>query len=123
MSMQDLTSDFVARVNNSIMVENTNISVLKNNMLINVSNKLTKLGFFTSYTVEDRIIKLSVSLGQAHKLKRISKPGRRVYTTYKEMPKFTGGKGFYILSTPKGILTNIECVKEKVGGEMLFSIY
>ena len=56
-------------------------------------------------------------------LRRISKPGRRIYTSYKEIPKILGGLGIVILSTPKGILTDREARSRRIGGEVLCSIW
>jgi len=56
-------------------------------------------------------------------LKRVSKPGRRVYTGVQEMPKVLGGLGIAVVSTPKGIITGKTCVKENVGGEVLCYVW
>jgi small subunit ribosomal protein S8 len=123
MSMQDLMSDYVARVNNTVLAKKEICIVLKNNLVINVTNKLTKLGYFDSFKIEDRTIEITVNLDKLKKIKRISKPGRRVYTSYQDIPKLFGGHGFYILSSSKGVKTNIEASNLKAGGEILFSIF
>ncbi|MBC7472075.1 MAG: 30S ribosomal protein S8 [candidate division SR1 bacterium] len=123
MSMQDLMSDFVARINNSILAKNNNCEVLKNNLVINVTNKLTKLGYFESFEIRERTVNVVINLNKIKKIKRMSKPGRRVYTSYSDIPKLFGGHGFYVLSTSKGVLTNIEANASKSGGELLFSIF
>lgn len=56
-------------------------------------------------------------------LKRVSKPGRRVYTGVQDMPKVLGGLGIAVISTPKGIITGKTCVKENVGGEVLCYVW
>jgi small subunit ribosomal protein S8 len=122
MSMQDLMSDYVARINNSIQSKSPTVNVLKNNLAVAVTTKLTKLGFFASFEVLDREVNISLAK-KTTKLIRISKPGRRVYTSYLEIPKLFGGKGFYLLSTSKGVLTNIEAREAKMGGEIILSIY
>lgn len=123
MSMQDLMSDFVARINNTVLAKKENCEVLKNNLVINVANKLTKLGYFESFEIKDRTLNIVVNLKKIQKIKRMSKPGRRVYTSYSNIPKLFGGHGFYVLSTSKGVLTNIEANNVKSGGEVLFSIF
>jgi small subunit ribosomal protein S8 len=122
MSMQDLMSDYVARINNSIQSKSPTVNVLKNNLAVAVTTKLTKLGFFASFEIMDREVSISLAK-KTTKLIRISKPGRRVYTSYLEIPKLFGGKGFYLLSTSKGVLTNIEAREAKMGGEIILSIY
>ena len=121
--MQDLTSDFVARINNTILAKNSSCEVLKNNLVINITNKLTKLGYFSSFEIKERTINIVISSNKINKIKRMSKPGRRVYSSYSYIPKLFGGHGFYILSTSKGVLTNIEANNMKFGGEILFSIF
>jgi small subunit ribosomal protein S8 len=123
MSMQDLMSDFVARINNSVLAKKENSEVLKNNLVLNVTTKLTKLGYFDSFVVGDRTINIVVNLNKINKIKRVSKPGRRIYSAYTELPKLFGGHGFYIISTSNGVLTNIEAQNVKSGGEILFSIF
>lgn len=123
MSMNDLTSDFVARVNNSIMVEKKEVKVLKNNLVLSLCKKLTRLGYFETFEPEEREILISLNLSKVHKLKRISKPGLRVYTSYIDIPKIVGGIGFNILSTSTGIKTSYEAQKEKTGGELLFQVF
>ncbi len=121
--MNDLTSDFAARVNNSIMVDKKEVKVLKNNLILNLCKKLTRLGYFESFEAADREVVINLNLSKVHKLKRISKPGLRVYTSYTEMPRIVGGIGFNILSTSTGIKTSYEAQKEKTGGELLFQVF
>ena len=123
MSMQDLMSDFVARINNSVLSKNTTSEVLKNNIVLNTVKKLTKLGFFDSFDVLERTIIVTLKTSKISSIKRVSKPGRRIYSPYNKIPKLFGGHGFYILSTPSGIMTNIEAYNSKNGGEILFSIF
>jgi small subunit ribosomal protein S8 len=123
MSMQDLMSDFVARVNNTVLAKKEVCEVLKNNLAVSVATKLTKLGYFNSFEVKERTVLINVNLQKTKKIKRISKPGRRVYTSYQDIPKLFGGHGFYVLSTSNGVQTNIEANNSKAGGEILFSIF
>jgi small subunit ribosomal protein S8 len=123
MSMNDLMSDYVARVNNAAVAGNDEVSVLKNKLSLAVTNKLTKLGYFDSYEDGEYNIKITLKPEQFSKIKRISKPGQRQYVGYESIPKIIGGKGFSILTTSKGVLTQVEAKKEKVGGEVLFQIY
>lgn len=121
--MQDLLSDFVARINNIVMVGKSQVEVLKNGIVISVCKKLTTLGYFDSFEEKENTILVNVNIAKINKLSRSSKPGHRVYVGYAKSPKIIGGAGFNIISTSKGILTQVECAKEKVGGELLFQIY
>lgn len=96
-----------------------------------IANKLTEAGYLASVTVDGKDMKktLVVSLkydnGQ-HAIvdvKRVSKPGRRLYAKVEEIYPVKFGKGHLILSTPKGILTDKEAREAKVGGEQLFKIW
>jgi len=122
MSLNDLMSDFVARVNNASMVDNTEVIVLKNNLILNVCKKLVTLGFFTGFEELEREVKVSLNSKRLGRLVRISKPGQRIYVTSEKMPKVMGGRGFNILTTSSGILTHVESKSKKVGGELLFQI-
>jgi small subunit ribosomal protein S8 len=123
MSLQDLLSDYVARINNAILANKTEVTVLKNNIVQEVSKKLVSLGFLTSFTSDDRTVLIQLKEKRITKIKRVSKPGHRVYVSSKITPPIVGGKGFNIISTSKGIMTHIESKKENLGGELLFQIY
>lgn len=123
MSMNDLMSDYVARVYNAKLADNDTVKVLKNKLAVAVTNKLTKLGFFESYEEDGYNLKINIVPGKINQIKRISKPGQRQYVSYDSVPKIIGGKGYSILTTSKGILTQVEAKKERVGGEVLFQIY
>jgi small subunit ribosomal protein S8 len=123
MTMNDLMSDFVARVNNAALASKTEVIVLKNNLIINVCKKLTALHIFQGFEVEENRVVIQLNLGRLHKIKRLSKPGQRMYTSYKNLPKIIGGEGYNILSTSNGVLSNVEAIKNKAGGELLFQVY
>ncbi len=123
MSLQDLLSDYVARVNNTILAKKPTVSVLKNNIVCEVTRKLVSLGYFSSFEELDRTLEITLIDKKINKIKRVSKPSHRVYSTSKTFPSIVGGKGFNILSTSKGILTHIECKKINSGGELLFQIF
>ena len=123
MSMQDLLSDFVARINNAVMAEKPVIKVLKNKVVLNVSKKLTTLGYFDSFEEIGNELEVHVNVAKITKLVRISKPGHRQYISYKSIPRILGGKGYNIISSSKGVMTHVEIINEKIGGEILFQIY
>ncbi len=123
MSMNDLMSDYVARISNAVRAGNDEVVVLKSGLILAVTNKLTKLGYFDSYTEEGYYLRIKIVPNRITSIKRFSKPGQRKYASYKNFPKITGGVGYSIITTSKGIMTNIEAMREKVGGEVLFQIY
>jgi small subunit ribosomal protein S8 len=125
MSMQDILSDFIARINNAVMVKNQSVIVIKSKLITNISKWMTRYGFFTSFEdYKDFYLKVNLNLDQIQKLKRISKPGQRVYCKTGEYPVIMDGKGFTLISTSQGLYSNYELVKDnmKLGGEVLFQI-
>jgi small subunit ribosomal protein S8 len=122
MSLNHYMSDFIARVNNGKTAGNAEVEVLKSNLIKNCVLKLTKLGYFESFEEGDRTLTVKLS-SKISKLKVVSKPGQRVYVTYTDLPKVIGGMGYNIISTSKGVFTNVEAKAAKVGGELLFQIY
>lgn len=92
--------------------------------------KLKKLGYISDYKDSSEskyffTVILNYDKGSAAMtdVRLYSTPGRRYYVSYKELKPVIGGMGWSIISTPKGLLTNIEAQKEKVGGELLFNIW
>jgi small subunit ribosomal protein S8 len=122
MSLNHYVSDFIARVNNANTAGNATVEVLKSNLIKNCVLKLTKLGYFDSFEETERTLVVKLTR-KFQKLKVVSKPGQRVYVTYTNLPKVIGGLGYNIISTSKGVMTNVEAKADKVGGELLFQIY
>lgn len=123
MSLQDLVSDFVARVNNAIQSGQDEVVVYKNKLVLSLSNKLTKLGYFESFEDSEKEVTISINSEKLNKLIRVSKPGQRIYVGYEDMPRVFGGKGFNIVSTSQGVLTNVEAKAGKIGGELVLQVY
>jgi small subunit ribosomal protein S8 len=125
MSTQDTISDFVARVNNTIAVEKSQVVVIKSNFTITLAKWLTKYKFFESFEdYKDYYIKINLNLDQIASLKRVSKPGNRVYSKSNKYPKIVNGIGFTLISTSKGIFSNYELTKEQknLGGEVILQV-
>lgn len=123
MSFNHYISDFVARVNNSVMVKSPTVKLKKSKLIINICKKLVRLGYFDSYSEAENEILATINYDKITKLKVISKPGQRYYVQYNNFPKVVGGIGFNIVSTSQGIMTNHESKQNKIGGELLFQIY
>jgi small subunit ribosomal protein S8 len=121
MSMQDLLSDYVARVNNSITAEKSTAKVIKSKVIVEVTKKLTKAGYFASYDVENNEVVITIA-PKLQRIKRISRPGQRIYGSYLELPRINNGFGTNIVSTSKGIMTSKECKEAKLGGEFLLQV-
>lgn len=126
----DTVGDFLTQIRNANLTRNFSTIALNTKTNYQISKILKEEGFidsFTSFSSKKLILYLKYK-GRQRKpiltnLKRISKPGRRIYTNYKEIPSILGGLGIVILSTSKGILTDRDARLNHVGGEILCSIW
>lgn len=126
----DTVGDFLTQIRNANLTRNFSTITLNTKTNFQISKILKEEGFidsFTSFSSKKLILYLKYK-GRQRKpiltnLKRISKPGRRIYTNYKEIPSILGGLGIVILSTSKGILTDRDARLNHVGGEILCSIW
>jgi small subunit ribosomal protein S8 len=129
--VNDPIADLIQRLKGGSMVKKETISMPYSNLKYAIAEKLRERGFVKGVEKKGKTKKtLEVSLmythnGQPkiHDVKRISKPGRRLYTHAKEVVTVKHGHGLMVLSTPKGILTGDEARKQNIGGETLFSIW
>ncbi|HEY0964186.1 MAG TPA: 30S ribosomal protein S8 [Candidatus Paceibacterota bacterium] len=128
----DTIGDFIIRLKNAGMVGKTTVSVPYSKLRHSVAKKLVDAGYIASATehgkrVQDKTLEVTLRYEDgAHRIrgvKRISKPGRRLYTKVADIHPVKFGQGHMILSTPAGILTNEEAKEKKVGGEQLFIIW
>jgi small subunit ribosomal protein S8 len=125
------TIDLIIRIKNGYIAERESIESPYTKMHEEVLKKLAGLKFIKGYKTEKDgafkkfVIELRYEDGQPAltDVKIYSKPGRRWYVPSKNIKRVFGGMGASILSTPKGILTNSEAVKEKTGGELLFEVW
>ena len=126
----DTIGDFLTQIRNANIIKSLSTLVPNTKINYQILNKLKKEGFIKSFKVfSEKYLILYLKYTEFNKrpiltnLKRVSKPGRRIYTNHKEIPMVLGGLGILILSTPKGILTNREAKRYGVGGEILCSIW
>lgn len=127
MSMQDPISDFLTRIRNGQMAEKISVLIPSSTIKTAMAKVLQDEGFILGFESLEQQGKTNIRVdlkyykGQAviDKIKRISKPGLRVYRGCKEMPDVKDGLGIAIVSTPKGIMTNKQARIDGVGGEIL----
>ena len=127
----DTIGDLIIRLKNAGAVGHEKVSLPHSKLKEAVARKLETAGYVLAVEVKGKDVKkvLEVTLKYAegrsaiNDVKRISKPGRRLYTKVEEIYPVKFGKGSLILSTPKGILTDREARTERVGGEQLFIIW
>lgn len=125
--MNNTVIDLIIRIKNGYLSRKESIDMPFSNISEEIVKKLKKLGFIESFKKEEN--KLLVVLLYKEKIpsltdvKIYSKPGRRYYVSYKNLTPVLGGLGLSLLSTSKGILTNQEARRQKIGGELLFSLW
>lgn len=124
MSLNCLVSDFAARTKNAIRAQKPTYMVIKNNLVTEICKKFVRLGYFNSFEILEggKAIEVNINLDRINDIRRISKPGKRVYTKYQNMPKIVGGIGWNILSTSQGVMTNHEAKTKKIGGELILQV-
>ena len=130
--MTDPIADMLTRIRNANVVKHETVDVPASNMKKELSRILLEEGFVRGYDViedgKQGIIRIQLKYGQSGErvisgLKRISKPGMRVYADKHEVPRVLNGLGISIISTSKGILTDKQARKENVGGEVICYVW
>ena len=132
MTMTDPIADMLTRIRNANMVKHETVDVPASNMKKELARILLEEGFIRGYDViedgKQGIIRIQLKYGQEGErvitgLKKISKPGMRVYAANHEIPKVLNGLGISVISTSKGILTDKQARKENVGGEVICYVW
>ncbi|MFI3252039.1 MAG: 30S ribosomal protein S8 [bacterium] len=133
MVMTDPISDMLTRIRNASKMRHNTVEMPASNLKKAVLAVLKKEGFIVDYTVEEGVntqgvIKVTLKYTSTNEcvikgLKRISKPGLRVFAQVEDMPKVLNGLGIAVVSTSKGVMTDKEARKEKIGGEILAYVW
>ena len=133
MTMSDPIADMLTRIRNANTAKHDTVDVPASKMKISIAEILLKEGYIKSFELVDagafKNIHITLKYGKDKNekiitgLKRISKPGLRVYANTDELPKVLGGLGVAIISTNKGVITDKEARKENVGGEVLCFVW
>ena len=126
--MTDPIADMLTRIRNANQMRNKEVSMPVSKMKVEIAKILDAEGFITNYTVKENTLTLTLKYGQNKErvitgLKRISKPGLRVYAGADEIPHVLNGLGIAIISTPKGVMTDKLARKNNVGGEVIAYIW
>ena len=126
--MTDPIADMLTRIRNANQMRNKEVSMPVSKMKLEIAKILAAEGFITNYTVKENTLTLTLKYGQNKErvitgLKRISKPGLRVYAGAEEIPHVLNGLGIAIISTPKGVMTDKLARKNNVGGEVIAYIW
>lgn len=128
----DPIANMIISMKNASLVSKASVSVPFSNMKLAVAECLKENGFIGSVSKKTEknnkpVLSIDLIYGdngpKIHDVARISKPSRRLYAGVKDLKSYRNGYGIYVLSTPKGILSDKQAKKEQVGGELLFSIW
>ena len=132
MQMSDVIADMLTRIRNANDAKHQTVDIPASNMKKSIADILAKEGYIKGYQViedgKQGIIRVTLKYG-ANKakvirgLKRVSKPGLRIYAGYEDMPKVMNGLSIAIVSTSKGLMTDKQARSLKVGGEVLAFVW
>jgi len=132
MSMSDPLADMLTRIRNGQRVNKETVSSPASNMRQRVLDVLAREGFIRGYNRnEDQTGKPQISIELKYhegspvirEIKRVSKPGLRVYSSVADLPRIRNGLGISIVSTPKGVLSDSEARAQNVGGEIICTVF
>ena len=130
MSFNDPISEFLTKIRNAQSAQHKFVDISLSKMKINLAKILKEHGYIESFLQNEKKRKMRIFLkytkdreGIIKLLKRISKPGRRLYAPKEKLPRVLGGIGLAIVSTSKGVMTDDQARKLNVGGEILCYIW
>lgn len=131
MSMNDPLGDLLTRIRNAQMRSKSKVSSPNSRLRERVLEVLKSEGYIRGYAVVEREGRSEVEIELKYfdgepvirEIERVSKPGRRVYTSVRNLPRINNGLGVAIVSTPKGVMADHEARDANVGGEILFTVF
>lgn len=132
MSLSDPLGDMLARIRNGQNAKMTNIACPHSSLRESVCEVLKEEGYIRDYKVEagennKRVIQIQLKYaegeGAIRQIDRVSKPGRRIYSSVKDMPRFYNGLGILVVSTPQGVMADYKARAANVGGEILCQVF
>ena len=131
MSLTDPIGDMLARIKNSQLRNHKKVEMPSSNFKMKIADVLKNDGYINGFNVDKNdnkqvlIIDLKYNSGSPviSVIERVSKPGRRVFSSAQSLPKINNGLGIAIISTPKGVMTDIDARKQKVGGEIICKVF
>ena len=130
MSMSDPVADLLTRIRNANMRNKDSLELLSSRMKLSIVKVLKDEGFITNWDLDEKgkfpqlriWLKYVDDLPVIREIKRVSKPGLRLYTKGKDCKPVLNGQGISILSTSKGILSDRQCRNDNIGGEVLCTV-
>ena len=121
----------LARIKNSQMRNHKKVTIPSSNFKTKIADVLKSEGYINNFNVKNNdnknllVIDLKYNSGNPviSVIERISRPGRRIFSSAESLPKINNGLGIAIVSTPKGVMTDIEARKQKIGGEVICKVF
>ena len=131
MSLSDPIGDMIARIKNSSLRNYKKVEIPSSKFKVKIADVLKNEGYIIDYKIEAKegkdklLIDLKYSSGNPviNSIQRVSKPGRRIFSSADSLPKVSNGLGIAIISTPKGVMTDQEARKNQVGGEIICKVF
>ena len=131
MSLSDPIGDMIARVKNAQLRNHKKVELPSSNFKISISEILKNEGYIVDYKINEDKKKPVLSINLKYHsgnpvistIERISKPGRRIFSSAESLPKINNGLGIAIISTPKGVMTDLDARKQKIGGEIICKVF
>ncbi len=130
MSLSDPIGDMLARIKNSQIRNFKTVTMPSSKFKIKIAEVLKNEGYIIDYKKTDEkksILEINLKYSSGNPvistIERISKPGRRIFSSAQSLPKINNGLGIAIVSTPKGIMTDIDARKQNIGGEIICKVF
>ena len=126
MSLSDPIGDMLARIKNAQVRNHRKVSLPASKFKSKIADVLKSEGYIIDYKINDDVIptieiNLKYNSGNPviNTIERVSKPGRRIFSSASSLPKINNGLGIAIVSTPQGVMTDVDARKKKLGGEII----
>ena len=131
MSLTDPIGDMLARIKNSQLRNHRKVEMPSSNFKMKIADVLKNEGYINGFNVNKNDNKQVLTIDLKYNsgspvisvIERVSKPGRRIFSSAQSLPKINNGLGIAIISTPKGVMTDIDARKQKVGGEIICKVF
>ncbi len=131
MSLSDPIGDMLARIKNSQMRNHKMLKLPSSKFKTRIAEILKSEGYIIDYEVKSDQNKTNLHISLKYSsgnpvissIERVSKPGRRIFSRADNLPKVNNGLGIAIISTPKGVMTDIDARKQKIGGEIICKVF
>ena len=130
MSLSDPIGDMLARIKNSQSRNHKSVSLPSSIFKTKIAEVLKSEGYIIDYVVKGDtkpILEINLKYNSGNPvintIERVSKPGRRIFSSSDSLPKINNGLGIAIISTPKGVMTDVNARKQKIGGEIICKVF